>query len=55
MNRREIALSWWNELDEAKKQEYYNKYVTCNQLASAHNQLTGREIENIWIKINSEK
>lgn len=54
MTKREIALRWWNGLNEDEKQAYYNKYVTCDH-ASAHNQLTGREIQEIWAKINSEK
>lgn len=56
--KRESAMEWWNRLpfnssNDVSKQHYYDKYfVKGNKATMAKNytQLTGREIEAIWIE-----
>lgn len=44
---RAVALEWWNKLSEEQKIKYYNEYLPC-RLDCSSEELTGREIQNIW-------
>ncbi len=50
------ALQWWNNLTEEEKENFFAGYKLYTP-ATSYTQLTGREIQNIWLfkQINNHR
>jgi hypothetical protein len=46
MNTRKQAIQWWNGFEASTRQSLCSDYFTNRQFDT----LTGREIEQIWVK-----